>query len=279
MRSTLTKTFIAATALARYRLVAPTATAGYCGYPAAGYVGPLFVTDHNAELGISVTCIPLDAFTGTIQLTAAGAIARLARVSLTGAVGKVDDAIDGPTVGVALEATTTDGEEFEVAVASGTGLIGAAIAASSAVTASGVATAFSTGTKTVDGGALKVGDILRLKAAGTLTSTGSETVTIELLVGTEVVATTGAVNPSDSGDIFRLDTDVVVRVTGASGKIQAHGTVALGAPGTVTAKPFCSTELSEDISSSALAITCKCTNSSTGESVVLQAFSVELVRA
>lgn len=161
----------------------------------------------------------------------------------------------------------------------GVALLAAAVAGSTAVTASATATTFSTGSRVVDGALLKAGDLLRIKAAGTLTSTGSETVTVEILVGTEVVATTGAVNPADSGDIFRLEADVAIRTAGASGKLQAHGTVALGTPGTVTAKPFCSTELSEDISSSALAVTCRVTNSSTGESVVLQAFTVEHVQA
>jgi hypothetical protein len=280
MFSEKTRTFKAATALARHRLVRPSASAeAECGYPAADYHGPLFVTLENAESGKSVATVPLGAYSGTLMMTAAGAVARLATVCLTGAVGKVDDTGLGIGVGTALQATTEDGEEFEVAVSKGTGLHHAAIAASTAVTASAAATAFSTGSKTIDGSALKIGDILRIKAAGTLTSTGAETVTVDILVGTEVVITTGAVNPADTGDIFRLEVDVVVRVTGASGKLYAHGTAALGTPQTVTAKALASlAELSEDISSTALAIKCQVTNSSTGESVVLQAFSVELVR-
>lgn len=152
-------------------------------------------------------------------------------------------------------------------------------AASTAVTASATPTTFSNGSRVIDGALLKAGDILRVKAAGLLTSTGSETVTVDILVGTEVVATTGAVNPADTGDMFRLDVDVIVRTPGAAGKLLAHGNVALGTAGTVTDKPFCSAELSEDISSSALTVSCRVTNSSTGESVVLHAFTVEHLQA
>lgn len=152
-----------------------------------------------------------------------------------------------------------------------------AIASSTAVTATGP-TVFSNGSKTINGGALKAGDILRLKAAGIVTTaTGAETTTVRILVGTEVVATTGAVDVA-SGDVFRLEVDVVVREVGSSGKLLSHGLVALGVPGTVTAKPFCTAEVTEDISSAALTATCDVTNSSTGESVLLHAFSVEHIR-
>lgn len=278
MRNTLTKTFKAAVAVDRYRLVAPSATTdGECVYPAAGYVGPLFVTEEAAAAATSVACIPLASFTGTLLMTAAGAISRLAKVCLTGAAGKIDDTGDGMGIGVALQAATADGEALEVAVVAGTGLYHAAIASSTAVTAA-VATTFSNANKTIDGGALRVGDILRIKAAGVITTaTGAETVTVDLLVGTEVVLTTGAIDPV-SGDIFRLEVDVVVRVTGASGKLQAHGAYGLGVPGTATMRPTCSAELSEDISGAALPVKCQVTNSNTGESVLCHAFSVELIR-
>lgn len=278
MRNVLTKNFKAGTDLERYRLVMPSATVdGECDYPAAGYVGPLFVTEEAASENGNVACIPLDAFTGTILLTCSAAVARLGKVCLAGAVGKVDDSGLGMGIGVALQATTEDGEAFEVAVKAGTGLYHAAIASSSAVTAA-VATTFDNANKTIDGASLRVGDILRIKAAGILTtSTGSETTKVDLLVGTEIVMTTGAVD-STSADMWRLEADVVVRVTGASGKLQSHGTYAIGAPGTATALPFCSAELSEDISGAALPVICRVTHSSTGESNLCHAFSVELIR-
>jgi hypothetical protein len=90
------------------------------------------------------------------------------------------------------------------------------------------------------------------------------------------VLTTGAIDPV-SADIFRAEVDVAVRVAGASGKIQAHGIYNLGAAGTATGKAVCSAELSEDISGT-VTIAVKVTNSSTGESVTLEAFTVELLR-
>lgn len=278
MRNHLTKTFKAGTALARYRLVRPSATTdGECDYPPAGYVGPLFVTEQAADADASVACIPLEAFTGTLLMVCSAAVARLSKVCLTGAVGKVDDSGLGMGVGVALQATTEDGEEFEVAVSKGTGLYHAAIASSTAITAA-VATTFDNANKTIDGASLRVGDILRIKAAGILTTaTGGETTKVDILVGTEIVMTTGAVDGT-SADVWRVEADVVVRVTGASGKLQSHGTYALGAPGTIQAYPFCSAELSEDISGAALPVKVQVTNSSTGESVLCHAFSVELIR-
>jgi len=279
MRNQITKSFKATTALARYRLVAPSAaTEGEAGYPAAGYVGPLFVTEDAVASGSGVACTPLDKFTGTILLTVAGAVARLAKVCLTGAAGKVDDTGLGMGIGVALQASTADGEEIEVAVVAGTGLYHAAIADSTAVTASAVATAFSNASTTIDGGSLRVGDVIRIKAAGVVTTaTGAETVLIGLVVGTEIVAASATFDAS-SADVWRAEADVVVRVTGASGKIQSHGATSIGAPGTATMKPFCSAELSEDISGAALAVRAQVTNSSTGESVLCHAFSVELIR-
>lgn len=156
-------------------------------------------------------------------------------------------------------------------------LMANSVASSTAVTA-GTVTTFSNASRVVDGTLLKAGDILRIKAAGILTTaTGAETTKVDLVVGTEIVATTGAVD-GVTADVWRLEADVVVRVAGASGKLLSHGTQALGAPGTIQAYPFCTAELSEDISSGALSVLCQVTNSSTGESILCHAFSVEHIR-
>src|SRR5687767_4990095 len=132
-----TKTFKApsGSALAEFRLVRPSATtAGEATYPAAGYKGPLFITLNNAEAGKSVTCVPIGAWAGTFAITVAGAVARGARLFLSGAAGKVDDAPTAtPTGLVALEAATADGEQIEVAmVGAGAGAVAYANLADSA---------------------------------------------------------------------------------------------------------------------------------------------------
>lgn len=194
--------------------------------------------------------------------------------------GKVDDvATGGPAIGTLLDAPSAAGIVGEVLLDSESdkgGLLAAAVASSTAVTAA-TATTFSNASKTINGADLKAGDILRIKAAGICTTfTGSETSTIELLVGTEIVATTGAVDGT-SGDVWRLEADVIVRTTGASGTLLSHGTYALGAPGTIQAYPFCNAQVTEDISST-FAVLARVTNSSTGESILCHAFTVELIR-
>lgn len=151
-------------------------------------------------------------------------------------------------------------------------------AASTAVTATGP-TVFSNGTFTIDGSKLKAGDMLRIHAAGIIgTSTGTETTVVEVLVGTEVVGATATLDTT-SADVFVLNLNVVVRVAGASGKLLASGSQSIGPPASATLKPLCSSELSEDISSTALTVTCRVTHSSTGESTVLHTFTLEIIRA
>lgn len=151
-------------------------------------------------------------------------------------------------------------------------------AASTAVTA-GTATVFSNGTKTIDGSKLKAGDMLRIHAAGIIgTTTGNETAVVAILVGTEVVGSTSTLDVTDA-DVFVLNLNVVVRVAGASGKLLASGSQSIGPPASATLKPLCSSELSEDISSTALTVTCRITHSSTGESSILHTFTLEIIRA
>jgi hypothetical protein len=237
-------------------------------------------TEHEVDSGHFVT-VRMRNVAGTRKMVAGGAITALNRV-YGAASGRVDDlATGGPGIGQALTAAAIAGEIVEVlpdpSIGEAEGLLAVAVADSTAVTAA-TATTFSNASKTIDGTQLKVGDILRIKAAGICTSTtGAETVKVDILVGTEIVMTTGAVDAAN-GDVFRLEADVAVRVVGASGKLQSHGTHALGVPGTVTAKPFCSAELSEDLSDTTLPVFAQVTNSSTGESILCHSFSVELIR-
>lgn len=131
----------------------------------------------------------------------------------------------------------------------GSGLLYANVADSASVTNTTVETAFDK-SLTLKGGELEVGDVLSIRARAFCVATNStDTLTLKLYVGTEVIATTGAVDVANS-DIGYFDVDVVVRAIGSSGKLSAAGVVALGVPGTVTAKPFRLDEASEDLSGS-----------------------------
>lgn len=249
-----TKTFKAGTALEAYRLVRPSAsTAGECDYPAAGYKGPLFLTTHPAAADASVTCVPLSGGgLATFHATVGAAVARGARLFLTGAAGKVDDTPSAtPTGLVALEAATADGEEIEVAfVGAGAGAVAYVNTADSADVENTVTETAFDKSVALDGPSLKIGDVLHIRArVFVLDNNSTDTLELKLYVGTEVIATTGAVDVADN-DIGYIDAMVVVRAGGASGLLSASGVVALGVPGTVTAKPFRLNEASEDLSGS-----------------------------
>lgn len=211
---------------------------------------------------------------------AGGAITQYARV-FEADDGKVDDAFSGgQAAGIALEAAAASGERIAVLEEPARGKFGglrhAATADSTAVTASGAQT-FDTGSKTLKGASLRVGDVIRVRAGVHVASTtGTETVTIKLLLGTEEIVTSGAVDVADD-DIAWIDAEIVVRAVGASGAIAAYGVVALGVEGTVTAKPFRKDQATEDLSGD-VAVSVTTTASSTGESVVLEHFTVEVLR-
>lgn len=109
-------------------------------------------------------------------------------------------------------------------------------AASSAVTNTITETTFSNGSVTIPANTLKVGDVIRVRAQGIATSTNStDTLTVRSLIGTDVLATTGAVDVANN-DIFTIDVTMVVRTIGATGTFVAFGDVSIGAGGTVTRK-------------------------------------------
>lgn len=126
--------------------------------------------------------------------------------------------------------TTTDG------VASGTarkvgGLASASVAASTAITgATETETNFST-TYTMPAGTLKVGTVVKIRAQGIHTATtGSETHSIILKLGTTALCTIALVDPADN-DIFYFDFMLVCRTSSATGTVVGCG-VAMAAAAT-----------------------------------------------
>lgn len=110
------------------------------------------------------------------------------------------------------------------------------VAASTAVTNTTTETAFDKAVN-IPANTLKVGDVIRVRAQAIATATNStDTLDLQLRLGTTDILATGAVDVANN-DIGYIDADIVIRTIGASGTMVAAGVVALGVPGTVTAKP------------------------------------------
>lgn len=102
--------------------------------------------------------------------------------------------------------------------AAGGGLIYSSVAASSAVTTSAVATKFDQ-SYTFAANTLKAGDVIKTVAQVIATATNStDTLTLELMIGSTVIATTGAIDVANN-DTFTFISDVTIRTAGASGTL------------------------------------------------------------
>lgn len=203
---------------------------------------------HGASSGEPVT---VELFAATRLMVAAGAFALYADL-YQGDDGQVDDdQSTGRHVGIALTAGTQAGDRVEVLPTSGPSLfprlVYSNIADSAEVENTTTPTSFDL-SKTIDGATLKVGDVLRIKArAYVVDNNSTDTLTLKLFVGSEEIVTTGAVDVAD-GDIGYIEVDLIVRAAGAGGSLAGGGLVALGVPGTVTAKPFRKDAAAEDLS-------------------------------
>ena len=111
-------------------------------------------------------------------------------------------------------------------------LLGAIVASSTAITGATEAdTAFDKAV-TIPADTLVANTVLRIRAQGVHTATtGAETHTIALKIGTTTIASRAAVDPANN-DIFTFDITVTIRTAGASGTMVAAGTMAVGAGGT-----------------------------------------------
>ena len=112
------RTFLASAALAAHRLVKMNSTTqDSIAYPAATegnlVIGAL--TEVHASSGDRVAVRMFNAG-GTVRLQAAAAIACNAVVYCVGIIGKIDDAVSGAPIGIALKAATADLDIIEVMV-------------------------------------------------------------------------------------------------------------------------------------------------------------------
>jgi hypothetical protein len=187
-----------------------------------------------------IAAVVTPAAPGIAKFIASAAISAYARV-YGAASGKVSDTVNGNYIGIALAASTADGDEIEVLrIADLSGLLYANVAASAAHTNTTTEALFDK-SYTLPANLLKAGDRIRIRAQGIATATDStDTLTVKLYIGGltgTAIAATAAVDVAN-GDIFFIDAELEIRTIGGSGTFTACGVQALGVPGTVTAKPF-----------------------------------------
>lgn len=132
------------------------------------------------------------------------------------------------TIAASGRVTTTDG------VASGTarvvgGVAASLVAASTAITGTTETEANFDTTYSMPANSLKVGTRVRIRATGIFTATtGTETLTLLVKLGTVTLAVTGNIDPA-TNDIFRIDFEFVVRSVGATGTVVGDGLCQFGA--------------------------------------------------
>lgn len=160
-----------------------------------------------------------------------------------------------------------------------TAAVTAAVAASAAVSNTVAETAFDK-SHTIPANSLQPGDIIRVRAQAIATATNAtDTLDLQLRLGTTDILATGAVDVA-TGDIGYIEADIVIRTIGAGGTMVAAGAVALGVPGTVTAKPklLASTAL-DTTAATTVNVSATWSAANAGNSVRLDVLNVQILRA
>lgn len=198
------------------------------------------ITNEAAVSGDQCGVIPWGQ-AGTVEVTAAGAITAGA-TCYPAASGKVDDAqTGGGERFVALEAATADGDRVQMArlnaAAGMSELLLGSVTDSSAAGASSTAEAAFDLTKSLDGSALKAGDVLDIEALVKFPTThATDTATCKLKFGGVTLLTSAATDVANS-DVCLMRARVTVTVAGLSGFVKAHGDVSIGTPGSTGPSP------------------------------------------
>lgn len=118
----------------------------------------------------------------------------------------------------------------------GGGEVYSSVVASTAVTATTVATKFDQN-YTFPANSLTAGTTIRVVEEAIVTAANStDTLTLQLLIGATVVATTGAIDVA-ANDVFEFLSDIEIRTAGASGTVVAT-TIINTATGSATFKPI-----------------------------------------
>jgi hypothetical protein len=162
--------------------------------------------------------------------------------------------------------------------AAGGSLVYAAIAGSAVITNTTTETAFDK-SFTIEANSLRPGDVIRVRAQSTSVSTnGTDTLDIQLRLGTTDILATGAVD-SANGDIQFIDADIVIRTIGGSGTMVAAGHTANGVPGTVTSKPkFMASTAIDTTADISVNVSATWSVANAGNQVRLDILNVEILR-
>lgn len=274
------KSFTAGEALEAYRRVK--LSSGTVIYADAGdrYIGVTLAVVANGD----TAAVKLRNHPGTYKMECAGAVTSGATV-YSANDGMVDDAFaaNGESIGIALDTGDGAGSIIEVLPQPKIGggeLLESSTGDSSALGTSSAAEAtFSNGSYTFPAGSLLAGDKIVVKAKGRLDATnGSDTFTGRLKIGTETLATTPNPDAVDA-DIFMIDAEISINVGGASGFVEAMGTVMNDALAATLGTPFHKASSAEDLSGAViLAVTGQFDASSAGNTAKLDHFSVVRLR-
>lgn len=191
------------------------------------------------------------------------------------------DAAVGVPAGKAVAAQLSADTTVDVAINEtdgGSQVANVAVAASTALTASSTETNFDNSVVTIPANTLRVGDVIRVRAQGICTATNStDTFTAKIKLGSTVILSTGAVDVANN-DIFYLEAEAVVRTIGSSGTVVAAGVQALGAEGTVTAKPGKLASATADTTGAiTLAVSGQWSSTSAGNSCRLDVCNIEIL--
>lgn len=155
-----------------------------------------------------------------------------------------------------------------------------AIAASTAISNTTAATAFSNGSYSLPANFLQVGDIFTFKGALHLPATNStDTIAITLVVGTTTIATIPAYDPANNDIITFEFTMEVLSIATTTCTVSVEGHYAQGAPGTAADKAL-ETVTATFNSTIANTIAVKGTWSvaSTGDQVIMDNYDIEVSR-
>lgn len=264
------RTFTSSGAITQYTRVSINSS-GYAVTAGADEVG-IGIAEITCASGDPVT-VRLHSAPGTRKITASAAISAgaICYCAASGQFGATPIST-GPGLYRAVEAASGSGSIIEAipAIEGGTNVVYANVADSTSVTNTTDETAFSL-SKTIAGTELQVGDVIQVRVRTHCVSTNStDTLNIKLKFGSVVIAATGAVDVANS-DTGYIDAMAVIRTVGASGKVSASSTVALGVIGTVTAKPYRLDETTLDTSGTvAITVTATWSVASASNDVILE---------
>lgn len=161
-------------------------------------------------------------------------------------------------------------------------LLGAITSSSSTITDTATETAFDQ-TLSIAANTLSAGSVIRILAKVSVPSgNGTNTLTLRLKIGSQVLALTGAIDVTDGGgDVGVLQAELTVRSIGSSGVFTAAGSAGLGVPSTATMRVggVASTFTLNTTAALTLSVTAQWSAASTSNQAVLDQLAWSLLRS